>query len=60
MPTKPIYASLTLWFNVAAGIYEVLVNTGVLDGIPAEYRIAVSIIGNVLLRVRTDRGVSLT
>lgn len=52
-----MFASWTLWFNVLAGVYEVLANTGVIANLPSEVSSIVLIIGNILLRFRTTQGV---
>lgn len=58
---KPVWASKTLWINVLGGIIGV---AGLAtDKIPARYApyvLAVSGIANILLRLITTEGVSLT
>ncbi len=60
MQTKPFYTSATFWFNIAAGVYEVLANFGGFDNVPPEYRAAILVVGNLLLRVKTTKPISLT
>ncbi len=59
MPQKPVWQSLTLWFNVAAAVYEVLAAQGAFSAFPPEVRASILILGNVLLRFKTTQGVTL-
>ncbi len=50
---KPIVTSKTLWFNLVDGLMQI---TGIL---PPPYGIAVSVIGNIILRTWfTDRPIN--
>lgn len=60
MDSKPIWQSWTIWFNALAAFYAVLDQAGVIASLPMKWQAIIVIIGNVLLRIKTDKAVSLT
>lgn len=59
MPSKPIWQSWTLWFNVAAAIYQALDLNGAFLNLSPQTQAAIVVLGNVLLRFKTTQPVTI-
>jgi hypothetical protein len=55
-PAKPAWQSWTIWFNLLALVYGGLVETGVLNAIPAPWGPIILSAGNLLLRTFKTTG----
>jgi len=56
---KKWYKSWTLWFNVAVLMVTFITELGKIVPIPTEFLVAVTSIGNMLLRIRTVTGLKM-